>query len=100
MTEPRLTAVIKTDISGSPARYRALTVPDLPPSLRGHHDLIARLAMAQNGRVIKAEGDSFWIVFPSVTAAARAAVTMQEELSRAQANRGDERWALRIVLTL
>ena len=100
MTDLRLTAVMKTDITGSTARYRALTAPDLSASLGEHRDLIARLAMAQNGRVIKAEGDSFWIVFPSVTAAARAAVTMQEELSRAQANRGDDRWAMRVVITL
>src|SRR5256884_3845123 len=50
--------------------------------------------------IFKAEGDSFWIVFPSVTAAARAAVTMQEELSRTQANRGDDRWAMRVAITL
>ena len=52
MTELRLTAVMKTDISGSTARYRALTVPDLSASLGEHRDLITRLAMAQNGRVI------------------------------------------------
>src|SRR6266446_5083849 len=55
MTELWLTAVMKTDISGSTARYRALTVPDLSASLGEHLDLITRLAMAQNGRVIKAE---------------------------------------------
>ena len=46
------------------------------------------------------EGDGFWVVFPSVTAAALAAMSMQEELRLAQPNRGEDRLAMRIVLSL
>jgi hypothetical protein len=40
------------------------------------------------------------VVFPSATAAALAAISMPEELRLAQAGKGDDRIAMRIVLTL
>jgi class 3 adenylate cyclase len=61
---------------------------------------VSRLAQAHDGRVVKPEGDGFWVVFPSVTAAALAAMSMQEELRLAQLGKGDDRVAMRIVLTL
>jgi class 3 adenylate cyclase len=100
MTALRLTAIMKTDISGSTPRFRALAEADLAASLAGHRELVSRLAEAQDGRIVKAEGDAFWIVFPSVTAAALAATAMQEELRLAQPNKGDDRLAMRIVITL
>jgi class 3 adenylate cyclase len=100
MTALRLTAIMKTDISGSTPRFRSLTGTDLAASLAEHRELISRLSTAQDGRIVKGEGDSFWIVFPSVTAASLAAIAMQEELGRAQSNKGDDRLAMRIVITL
>jgi class 3 adenylate cyclase len=61
---------------------------------------VSRLAKAHDGRVVTPEGDGFWLVFPSVTAAALAATSMQEELRLAQPGKGDDRVAMRIVLTL
>ena len=53
------------------------------------------------GRSQKGEGDSFWMTFPSVTAAAIAATEMQQELRAAEAGKGnDARLAVRIVITL
>jgi adenylate cyclase len=100
MAALRLTAVMKTDISGSTPHFRALGGADLAAALAGHRDLIVRLGAAREGRIVKAEGDSFWIVFPSVTAAAQAAIAMQEESARGQTNKGDDRWAMRIVITV
>src|ERR671931_841128 len=100
MTTWRITAIMKTDIKSSTVRFRALPDADLEALLTKHRAFVARLAAAHDGRLVKPEGDGFWLVFPSVTAAALAAMAMQEELQLAQPNRGDDRLAMRIVLTL
>jgi class 3 adenylate cyclase len=73
---------------------------DLDALLTEHRHFVARLAAAHDGRIVKPEGDGFWVIFPSVTAGALAAMRMQEELRLAQPGKGDDRLALRIVLTL
>jgi class 3 adenylate cyclase len=96
----RVTAILKTDISGSTPRFRNLPQADLTALLTEHHEFICRLAEGKEGRIVKAQGDGFWITFPSVTAAALAAMAMQEELHRTQLNKGEDRLAMRIVITL
>jgi len=100
MTTLRVTAIMKTDISGSTARFRTLLEPDLTTLLAEHRELLGRVAAAHDGRIVKPEGDGFWLAFPSVTAGALAAMTMQEELRLAEASKGDRRLAMRIVITL
>ncbi len=100
MTALRLTAIMKTDIGGSTPRFRALAEADFAAFLAEHRAFMSRLITAQGGSIVKAEGDGFWIAFPSATAAALAAVAIQEELRRAQPNAGDDRVAVRIVITL
>jgi class 3 adenylate cyclase len=100
MATLRVTAIMKTDISGSTARFRTLLEPDLTTLLAEHRELIARLAAPHDGHIVKAEGDGFWLAFPSVTAAALAAMTMQEELRLTEMGKGDRRLAMRIVITL
>jgi len=100
MTTLRATVILKTDISGSTARFRALAEPDLTALLAEHHQLLSRIAGRHDGRIVKSEGDGFWLVFPSVTAASLAAMAMQEELRLAQPGKGDDRLAMRIVITL
>ncbi len=94
------TVVMKTDISGSTPRFRSLLAADVQSLLEQHHALLARCAAGQGGVVVKAAGDGYWLTFPSVTAAARAAIEMQESLRFAQPNRGDDRVAMRIVIAL
>src|SRR5437899_2679390 len=96
----RATAIMKTDIRGSTVQFRMLPEVDLDALLTEHRQFVSRLAKAHDGRVVKVEGDGFWVVFPSVTASALAAMNMQEELRLAQPGKGDARVALRIVLTL
>lgn len=96
----RVTAILKTDISGSTPRFRSLPQADLAALLAEHREFVCRLAEGKEGRVVKAQGDGFWITFPSVTAAALAAMSMQEELRRTQLNKGEDRLAMRIVITL
>ena len=91
---------MKTDLSGSTARFRALAEADLHTLLVEHRAFLGRQAAAHDGRIVKPEGDGFWLVFPSVTAAALAAMAMQEELRLAQSNRGDDRLVMRVVITL
>ena len=100
MTTLRATAIMKTDISGSTARFRSLPEADLHRLLLEHREFLTRHAAAHDGGIVKPEGDGFWVTFPSVTAAALAAMAMQEELRLAQANAGDNRLAMRVVLTL
>jgi class 3 adenylate cyclase len=100
MTTLRATVVMKTDISGSTVRFRSLAEPDLTALLAEHHELLVRTAGRHHGRIVKSEGDGHWLVFPSVTAAALAAMAMQEDLRLAQPGKGDDRLAMRIVITL
>jgi len=100
MTTLRTTVIMKTDISASTLRFRALTEEDLHTLLIEHQGFLARHAAAHDGHIVKPEGDGFWLVFPSVTAAALAAMGMQEDLRLAQPNRVDDRLSMRIVVTL
>jgi class 3 adenylate cyclase len=100
MTVLRTTAIMKTDISGSTARFRALGEADLHALFVEHREFLARHAAAQGGEIVKPEGDGFWLVFPSVTAAALGAMAMQEELRLAQANKADDRLTMRVVIAL
>ena len=99
-TTLRVTAILKTDLASSTARFRALGEADLTALLSQHRALLSRVAATHDGRIVKPEGDGFWLAFPSVTAAALAAMSMQEELRLGQANAGDNRLAMRIVITL
>jgi class 3 adenylate cyclase len=100
MTTMRTTAIMKTDISGSTVRFRTLGEAELHALLLEHREFLGRHAAVHDGRIVKPEGDGFWLVFPSVTAAALAAMAMHEELRFAQPNKGDDRLAMRIVITL
>jgi class 3 adenylate cyclase len=94
------TVIMKTDWRDSTGRMRSLVESDLSTTLAERKQLILRLTAQQGGRAVKGEGDSFWLVFPSVTAAAQVAMMMQEELRLAQTSKGDDRLAIRIAITL
>jgi class 3 adenylate cyclase len=100
MNPLRTTVVMKTDISGSTSRFRQLLAADLQTLLGEHRDFLARQAEEHGGRIIKAAGDGYWLEFAGVTAAAKAAMAMQEALRLTQLNRGDDRLSIRIVITL
>jgi class 3 adenylate cyclase len=100
MTTLRTTVIVKTDISSSTVRFRTLPEADLHALLIDHRAFLSRHATAHDGRIVKPEGDGFWLVFPSVTAATLAAMAMQEDLRLAQPHKGDDRLAMRVVITL
>ena len=68
MTTLRTTVIMKTDIRSSTVRFRSLPAVDLDALLTEHRQLVSRLAVAHDGRIVKPEGDGCWLVFPSVTA--------------------------------
>lgn len=94
------TVIMKTDIRASTVRFRSLPEEVLDALLIKHRQFVSRAAAAHGGRVVKPEGDGFWVAFSSATAGALAAISMQEELRLGQPGKGDERLAMRIVLTL
>jgi class 3 adenylate cyclase len=61
---------------------------------------VARHATDLGGRIVSPTGDGFWLEFPSVTAAAKSAIAMQEALSLARPGRGTDRLFIRIVIGL
>jgi len=91
---------MKTDLSGSTVRFRSLPGADLTALLSEHRALVDRIAAAHGGRIVKPEGDGFFLCFPSVTAAALVAMAMQEELRIGEVGKGDRRLVMRIALTL
>jgi len=74
MNPLRTTVVMKTDISGSTARFHQLLAADLQALLSEHRDFLARHAAEHDGRIMKGAGDGYWLEFPSVTGAAKAAI--------------------------
>src|ERR1700746_2357268 len=100
MNPLRTTVVMKTDISGSTARFHQLLAADLQALLSEHRDFLARHAAEHDGRIMKGAGDGYWLEFPSVTGAAKAAMASEESLRLAQLSRGDDRLAIRIVIAL
>jgi class 3 adenylate cyclase len=101
MATIQATVILKTDICGFTARVEALSESELGYLLDQHKRLILEAASDHGGMTVKGEGDSFWIIFPSVSAATNAAVDMQQNLRTAQTGKSDdERLAIRIAIGL
>lgn len=95
----RTTVIAKTDLVKSTQHFRSLTAAQLSNLLDSHSRLFPPIVEQYQGTVIKSEGDAFWLTFPSVTAAALAAIDMQRELRHTQHNLPEpERLAMRVVM--
>jgi class 3 adenylate cyclase len=100
MAQLRTTILMKTDIAESTPRFRALFASDLQTVLSAHRAMMAHLAAAEGGRIVKSAGDGFWLEFPSATSAAKSAVAMQEALQSVPLTRGRNQLSVRIVIGL
>jgi class 3 adenylate cyclase len=101
MTNLRATVVMKTDVRDSTPRIRSLGEEDLSAMLRHHTQLMLDYVGRHGGQRVKGEGDGFWLIFPSVTSAALAAVAIQRELRVTQVGKDDShRLAVRMAITL
>jgi class 3 adenylate cyclase len=98
MSPLRIAVLMKTDIAGSTPKFRALLASDQQALLLEHRAFIADRAAEQGGCIVQSAGDGYWLEFPSVTAAAKSAIAMQEALRLAQPNKGDDRLSIRIVI--
>ncbi len=58
-------AIMKTDIKGSTARFRALAGADLDALLTEHHNFVSRIAAVHHRRIVKREGDGTLRAFRS-----------------------------------
>jgi len=100
MAALRTTVLMKTDIAGSTPAFRVLLAADQQALLLEHRAFVARHAADHGGQIVQSAGDGFWLEFPSVTAAAKSAIAMQDALRMAQPNKGDDRLSIRIVIGL
>lgn len=96
----RTVVLMKTDIAGSTARFRALLAADHQSLLSEHRAVLARHAGDHGGHIIKSAGDGYWLEYPSATAAAKSAIAMLEALRLGQSNKGDDRLSMRVVIGL
>lgn len=66
-----------------------------------HKQFISEIAIKNQGVIFAEEGDAYWIEFPSVTAAALAAMEMHQNLRSLQAGKQEkDRLAIRAVITV
>ena len=96
----RTAVLMKTDIAGSTARFRALLAADHQSLLSEHRAFVARHAADHGGQIVKSAGDGYWLEYPSVTAAAKSAIAMLEALRLGQPSKGDDRLSMRVVIGL
>lgn len=101
MTNLQTTVVMKTDLSDYTIRVQTLVETDLSALLNEHRNFIVEITAKHEGTVIKGEGDSFWLTFPSATSAALAAIEMQKELRVNQIGKPEtERLVIRMAIAL
>lgn len=101
MSNLRTTVIMKSDLRDSTPLFRSLAEVELSRVLSDQKQLFSRLVQQHEGHIVKGEGDSFWVTFPSVTAAVEAAIAIQQELKEQQTGKISEgRVAVRIVISL
>jgi len=100
MTELRTSVIMKTDIVDSTPRIVGLSESDLTRLLNEQKQFTSDIVLKNNGSIIRGEGDAFWIIFPSVTAAVQSAIEMQQNLKAMLSGRGEGGIAIRIVITV
>ena len=101
MSELSSTVIMKTDLANFTNKVAESTQADLTELLNIHKNTVTEVVAKNSGNLVKGEGDSFWIIFPSVTTAAISAVEIQQELHLAQAGLRDEQMLkVRIAISL
>jgi class 3 adenylate cyclase len=97
----RTTVLMKTDIAGSTARFRALLAADHQSLLSEHRTFVARHAADYGGQIVKSAGDGYWLEYPSVTSAAKSVIAMLEAVRLGEPSKGGgDRLSMRIVIGL
>ena len=101
MVTVKTTVIAKTDIVEYTPRISKLSEAELSKLLSDHQTFVSGIVTKFEGSIVKGEGDSFWIIFPSVTTAVLAAIEMHDALRVMQAGRGEEKClAIRVAITV
>jgi class 3 adenylate cyclase len=101
MSKLRTTVIVKTDLVESTPRVAGLSESELTNLLNQHKRFISEIVARNEGRIIRGEGDAFWITFPSVTAAVLNSIDIHQHLRTMQAGRGEKnRLAIRVVISM
>jgi class 3 adenylate cyclase len=96
----RTAVLMKTDIAGSTARFRALLAADHQSLLSEHRKSLAGHAADYGGQIVKSAGGGYWLEYPSVTSAAKSAIAMLEAVRLGQPSKGGDRLSMRVVIGL
>jgi class 3 adenylate cyclase len=101
MAQLNSSVIVKTDLSGFARRVAAVSEPDLNGLLAAHRQLIEEGVERHAGSIVKGDGASYWLTFPSVSAAALAAMEMRDALWAGQSGKAEDgRLAMRAAITL
>ena len=93
--------IMKTDIKGFSTHVGLLNDLELSNLLEEHKNFIKNKTEKYKGKIIKGEGDAFWITFKSVTAAVNSGIEIQNELRESKLGSTDNsRLAIRISISL
>jgi class 3 adenylate cyclase len=97
----RTSVITFVDTVQSTPKIAALTQAELTTLLNTQKQFVSQIVAQNEGSIIKGEGDSFWILFPSVTTAALAAIDIQRNSHSIQAGgrSEQERLSLRIAIS-
>jgi class 3 adenylate cyclase len=101
MSKLHTTVIVKTDLVESTPWVAGLSESELITLLNQHKRFISDIVARNEGRIIRGEGDAFWITFPSVTAAVLTSIDIHQHLRMIQAGRGEKnRLAIRVVISV
>mgnify|MGYP006090109051 CR=1 FL=1 len=95
-----LRAIMKTDVKDFTKKFNKMPEQEISKLMSEHRQFVLNKAYKYTGKIIKGEGDAFWITFENVTNAVSCAKEIQLELYDEFIGKyGDEIISLRIVIT-
>lgn len=95
-----LRAIMKTDVKDFTKKFNKMPEQEISKMMSEHRQFVLNKAYKFTGKIIKGEGDAFWITFENVTDAVSCAKEIQLGLYDEYAGKtGDEIISLRIVIT-
>ena len=95
-----LRAIMKTDVKDFTKKFNEMSEQDISTIMSEHRQFVLNKVYKFTGKIIKGEGDAFWITFENVTNAVSCAKEIQLELYDKYVGKQDnEVIHLRIIIT-
>ena len=95
-----LRAIMKTDVKDFTKKFNEMSEQEISTIMSEHRQFVLNKAYKFTGKIIKGEGDAFWITFENVTNAVSCGQEIQLELYEKYVGKQDnEVINLRIVIT-